>query len=74
MVHFFGILNPDFGPRVATADAPLKAGFFGGAPSAIRPSRAEMDAEFLAGKRPEPAEEAEDDALRFVRFCLPPHL
>ncbi|HWU16713.1 MAG TPA: hypothetical protein VN155_03440 [Devosia sp.] len=74
MVHFFGILNPEFGPRVAAADAPLKAGFFGGAPEPSLPSRAEMDADFLAGKRPEPADEPQDDELRFVRFCLPPHL
>lgn len=74
MVHFFGILNPEFGPCVAAADAPLKAGFFGGAPEPSLPSRAEMDADFLAGKRPEPADEPEDDELRFVRFCLPPHL
>ncbi|GLQ11017.1 hypothetical protein GCM10007913_29490 [Devosia yakushimensis] len=74
MVHFFGILNPEFGPRVAAADAPLKAGFFGGAPEPSLPSRAEMDADFLAGKRPEPADEPDDEELRFVRFCLPPHL
>lgn len=75
MVHFFGILSPDFGKRVAAADAPHKAGFFGGMPDsafgAIPMSRAEQDACFLSGRLPEPADEDRDPEPRFVRFSLP---
>lgn len=78
MVTFFGIFDREFGPRVASAEAPLKTGFFGGTPflggaSETAPSRAEQDADFLTGKSPTPFD---DDAIaadrRFVRLCLPP--
>jgi hypothetical protein len=58
MLHFFGILSPDFSRRVASEEAPGKAGFFGGVPDAafgaVPLSRAEQDACYLAGKAPEP--------------------
>lgn len=77
MVHFFGILSPGFGQRIAGDEAPAKAAFFGGtvaAPAPADPSRAELDALFLNGKSPEAGDyslEAEDE--RFVRLCLPRH-
>ena len=76
MVHFFGILNPGFGKRHASEEAPQKAGFFGGVPDsafgAIPMSRAEQDACFLSGQQPEPAEEdVRDSAPGFVHFRLP---
>ena len=58
MVHFFGILGPDFGQRAAAGDAPSKVRFFGGSAdsafTASPMSRAEQDACYLAGKGPEP--------------------
>ena len=77
MVHFFGILSPGFGQRVAGAEAPAKTAFFGGAlaaPNPETPSRAELDALFLNGKRPDAGDyslDAQDE--RFVRLCLPRH-
>lgn len=72
MVTFFGIFDREFGPRVASDEAPHKAGFFGGV-SDSAPSRAEQDADFLTGKSPTPFD---DDGIeadrRFVRLCLPP--
>jgi len=63
MVHFFGILSPAPGPRIASADAPFKTGFFGGTPLAapLPISRAERDALYLAGKCPHEAVETEAD-------------
>jgi hypothetical protein len=56
MVHFFGILSPDFGKRTEAPDAPNKTEFFGGLPDfsfgAVPLSRAEQDACYLAGKGP----------------------
>lgn len=58
MVHFFGILSPDFGRRLPADEAPRKAGFFGAPADAdgveTLLSRAEQDAEYLSGKYPEP--------------------
>jgi len=75
MVHFFGILSPDFSKRTPTAEAPHKAGFFGGAPDvafgAVPMSRAEQDACFLQERAPEPAEDDRFPKPRFVRFHLP---
>ena len=75
MVHFFGILSPDFGKRTETVDAPHKAGFFGGTPEfsfgAIPMSRAEQDACFLNERCPEPADDDRNPGPRFARFHLP---
>lgn len=72
MVHFFGVLAPAFGARRAADEAPNKVDFFGQSQVVEAPSRAEQDALFLAGKRPEPAERSDTDLLRFVQSTLPP--
>lgn len=74
MVHFFGILSPDFGKRTEAPDAPGKTEFFGGVPDfsfgAVPLSRAEQDACYLAGKGPEPEEDRSPSA-RFARAVRP---
>ena len=78
MVTFFGIFDREFGPRVASDEAPHKTGFFGGTPffggaCDAAPSRAEQDADFLTGKSPAPFDDEGIEAdRRFVRLCLPP--
>ena len=71
MVHFFGIFAP--AQRKANDD---QQSFF----SDAGPSKAESDAELLAGKRPPQAEEPLDDrdpdfvATRFVTLLSPPYI
>lgn len=76
MVHFFGILSPDFGKRTAAPDAPNKAGFFGSLPDfalgAVPMSRAEQDACYLAGKAPEPEVDTNIATTPFGRFSRRP--
>ena len=73
MVHFFGVLNPGFGVRVDSDEAPLKADFFGGATEGERLSRAEFDADLLNGRVPDTAPLAgEGLGRRFVRLSVPP--
>ena len=58
MVHFFGIFGPGLLVRNETDEAPAKANFFGGLPEGLAddvPSRLELEADYLAGKAPEPA-------------------
>jgi hypothetical protein len=73
MVHFFGILSPDFTKRTDAPEAPGKADFFGGLPDfsfgAVPMSRAEQDAYYLVGKGPEPVE---DDRALVTRFASMP--
>jgi len=75
MVHFFGILSPEFGKRVETVDAPSKTEFFGGVPDfslgAVPLSRAEQDACYLAGKGPEPIADDRAPVSRFARMFRP---
>jgi hypothetical protein len=76
MVHFFGILAPDFGEPVNAVDAPQKVGFFGGLPEDQQAgdlSRAEKDAAFLAGKRwePDPAEWPSERPYAFLPRFVP---
>lgn len=72
MVHFFGILSPDFGKREASDEAPHKSGFFGGLPDAaigaVPLSRAEQDACYLNGKswEPDPIEEVASRPYLFI--------
>ncbi|MGB3335961.1 MAG: hypothetical protein WBA73_02155 [Devosia sp.] len=76
MVHFFGILSPDFGKRTAAPDAPNKTGFFGGVPDftpgSVPMSRAEQDACYLAGKAPEPHVDGDVSIARYGRFSRRP--
>ncbi|KKC39790.1 hypothetical protein WH87_06595 [Devosia epidermidihirudinis] len=75
MVHFFGVLNPAFGARVDSPDAPLKADFFGGAADAEQPTAAEFDADLLSGKAPESVAHLGygGKERRFVRVSIPPY-
>jgi len=64
MVHFFGIFGPGALVRTETDEAPAKANFFGGLPEAVAddvPSRLEREADYLAGKAPEPEPRAVSD-------------
>ena len=65
MLHFVSVLKP-------AEKAPVDGGqkpFFG---PDWRPSRAERDAQFLAGKWPLEPRERDDDGIRFVSLLSSP--
>ena len=54
MIAFFGILAPRLGAAQSGDEAPFKRSFFSRPTDAVVVTRAETDALYLAGKRPEP--------------------
>lgn len=56
MFTLFGILSPANTRSVASNEAPFKRAFFTPLADAATIPRAEEDALYLAGKRPEPAD------------------